>query len=130
MKTFILVAILALSTLYSSVVFAQAGVQSAVMVSGVTTNTSIVMTQPPKGPKSFFGQVDGTGAISVTLEVWGGFDTAASITNKILLCTITLSGTTTAQDACPVVTANFPVLMVQSLSITGTGATAKVLVGY
>lgn len=102
-------------------------VRQTIVASGITTNTTSAANTIFTGPKSLYGQVDGTGALTATLEIWGGPDSTASTTNKKLVCTLTLSGTTTADDVCPPTTANFSFYVVKSLSVTGTGATAKAL---
>lgn len=76
------------------------------------------------GPKSFYGQVSGTGAVTQTQAIYGDVDDDEA--NGVLLCTITLSGTTKAADACPVVTANFAFYYVVTTNTTGTGATEVV----
>ena len=98
------------------------------IVSGVTTNATSTAVGAPIGAKSFYGQVVGTGAVTQTQAIYGDTDNDAA--NGILLCTLTLSGTTRAQDACPVITANFPYVYVITTSTTGTGATGAVYVMY
>lgn len=79
-------------------------------------------------PKSFYGQVVGTGAVTQTQAIYGDIDSDAA--NGILLCTLTLSGTTRAQDACPVITATYAYYYVVTTNTTGTGATGAVYAMY
>lgn len=105
------------------------GIRLAVVASGVTTNTTTVAIEiPSTEPKSFYGQVVGTGAVAQTQAIYGDIDDDEA--NGILLCTITLSGTTRTQDACPPVTANFRFYYVTTTSTSGTGATGAVYVMY
>ena len=80
------------------------------------------------GNKTYWGQVIGTGAVTQTQAIYGDVDNDGA--NGILLCTITLSGTTRAQDACPVVTAAFAYYYVITTNTTGTGATGAVYAMY
>lgn len=105
-----------------------APVQNQKLTQGVTTNTTSGVIAIPNGPKSFYGQVVGTGAVTQTQAIYGTHDVTAI--NGILLATITLSGTTRDQAATSVVTANFPFYYVITTNTTGTGATGAVLVGY
>ena len=98
------------------------------VVTGVTNNTTSVAIKMAVGAKSFFGQVAGTGAITQTQAIYGDIDNDAA--NGVLLCTITLSGTTKTQDACPVIIANFPYVYVVTTNTTGTGATGDVYAIY
>jgi hypothetical protein len=94
------------------------------IASGVTSNTTTAAVMAGAGPISFYGQVVGTGAVTQTQAIYGDIDGDAA--NGILLCTLTLSGTTRAQDACPVVTAEFGYYYVVTTNTTGTGATGAV----
>ena len=99
-----------------------------VIAQDVTTNTTSSATASVSVPKSFYGQVVGTGAVTQTQEIYGDIDADAA--NGILLCTLTLSGTTRAQDACPVVTATFTFYYIKTTNTTGTNATGAVYVIY
>jgi len=89
--------------------------------------TSPVLT--PSGAKSFYANVVCTnGACTQTVAIYG--NPINSNQNGLLLCTITLSGTPRAQDACPVVTANFTYTYTVITSTTGTGATGTIYVQY
>lgn len=94
------------------------------VMSGATTNATAAAVGISPGPKSFYGQVSGTGAVTQTQAIYGDVDDDEA--NGVLLCTITLSGTTKAADACPVVTANFAFYYVVTTNTTGTGATGVV----
>jgi hypothetical protein len=98
------------------------------VVSGVTTNTTSTAIAIPIGWKSLYGQVVGTGAVTQTQAIYGDIDDDA--TNGVLLCTITLSGTTRTQDACPPFVAPFAFYYVVTTSTTGTGATGAVYAMY
>ena len=80
------------------------------------------------GIKSIYGQVVGTGAVTQTQAIYGDIDSDAA--NGILLCTLTLSGTTRHQDACPPITANFSYLYVITTNTTGTSAAGAIYAMY
>lgn len=103
-------------------------VRKTTVTSSVTTNTTSTAVAVPTGSKSFYGQVVGTGAVTQTQAIYGDVDSDAA--NGILLCTLTLSGTTRTQDACPVVTANFSYYYVITTNTTGTSATGAVYAMY
>lgn len=95
----------------------------------VTTDTTTSPVATPSGPKSFYANVICTsGACTQTVAIYGNWTNSNS--NGLLLCTITLSGTPRAQDACPVVTANFAYTYIVTTSTTGTSATGTVYVQY
>jgi hypothetical protein len=95
----------------------------------LTTNTTSTARPVPETAKSLYGQVVCTaGACTQTQEIYGDVDSDAA--NGILLCTLTLSGTTRAQDACPVVTATFLFYYVVTTATTGTAATGTVFAMY
>lgn len=99
------------------------------IMSGVTTNTTTVPTTLPAGYKSFMGEVQcSSGACTQTQAIYGDVDQDSQ--NGILLCTITLSGTPRAQDACPVITASFAFYYVVTSNTTGTGATGGLVAMY
>jgi len=99
------------------------------VTSGVTTNTTSAIASVQNGRKSIFGEVVcSSGACVQTQAVYGTFYPTA--VNGILLCTLTLSGTTRAQDACPVATFAFPYVYVITTATSGTAATGAVYVGY
>jgi hypothetical protein len=100
-------------------------VRFATMMNGVTTDTSGSAIQVPStGFKTFWAQVAGTGAVSVTVTIYGNLIPTTS--NGVLLATFTLSGTSQAQDAAASITANYPYFYATTASITGTGATVAV----
>lgn len=115
--------------LCASVLFAS--VTREMLASGLTTNTTSTAyalstpTNKSTNYKTFYGQVVcSSGACAQTQAIYGDIDSDAA--NGILLCTLTLSGTTRAQDACPVVTANFSAYYVITTGTSGTGATGAV----
>ncbi len=103
-------------------------VQTRVIMSGVTTNTTTAsIAGVPAGRKTFMGVVSGTGAVTQTQKIYGtGLSTGATAANSVLLCTLTLTDTTIDTDACPVITAAFPFFFVITTNTTGTGATGAV----
>lgn len=103
-------------------------VRQTTVTSAVTTNTTSTAIAVPTGSKTFYGQVVGTGSVTQTQAIYGDIDNDAA--NGILLCTLTLSGTTRTQDACPVVTANFSYYYVITTATTGTSATGAVYAMY
>ena len=103
-------------------------VRQTTMASTVTTNTTSSAVALPVGSKSIYGQVVGTGAVTQTQAIYGDIDSDAA--NGILLCTLTLSGTTRTQDACPVITANFSYYYVITTNTTGTSATGAIYAMY
>lgn len=100
------------------------------LATAVTTNTTSTAVALPVGSKSIYGTVTGTGAITQTQAIYGGVTSGVTTTTGILLCTLTLSGTTTVVDACPVITANFLFYIVVTTATTGTGATGVVTAMY
>ena len=105
-------------------------VRSTTMASAVTTNTTSTAVALPVGSKSIYGSVTGTGAITQTQAIYGGITSGVTSTTGILLCTLTLSGTTAVYDACPVMTANFLYYIVVTTATTGTGASGTVTAMY
>jgi hypothetical protein len=99
------------------------------LASGVTTNTTSSAVAGVEGWKSIYGQVVcSSGTCVQTQAIYGDIDSDAA--NGVLLCTLTLSGTTRAQDACPVITANFSYLYVVTTATSGTSATGAVYAMY
>lgn len=103
-------------------------VASGMLVGGDGTMTGVATV--PTGSKTFQGIITGTGAITQTQKLYGGFANPLTTTNGELLCTLTLSGTTETSLTCPVVTANFPYYAVLTSGTTGTSATGVMKVGY
>lgn len=99
-------------------------VNSISIASSVTTNTTSTAVAVPRGSKSIYGQVVGTGSVTQTQAIYGDVDNDAA--NGVLLCTLTLSGITRAQDACPVITANFRYYYVVTTATSGTSATGSI----
>lgn len=113
---------------------AWASVKVQTLAGNVTTNTTStaksaeIAAGDNPAPKVFYGQVVGTGAVAQTQAIYGDVDADAA--NGILLCTLTLSGTTRAQDACPPITASYPYFYVITTGTSGTGATGAIYVAY
>lgn len=105
-------------------------VRSTTMASAVTTDTTSAAVALPTGSKTIYGALTGTGAITQTQKIYGGITSGVTSTTGILLCTLTLSGTTAVYDACPVMTANFLYYIVVTSSTTGTSASGTVTAMY
>jgi hypothetical protein len=103
-------------------------VTSLTLASGVTSNTTSASVSGVTGPKTFWGEVSGTGAVTATIAIYGDVDDDEA--GGVLLATITLSGTTKATDATPTSTASFPYYYVTTTNVTGTGATVNVYAFY
>jgi hypothetical protein len=109
---------------------AGAPVQTKVLASGVTTNTTTGLIQNiPNGAKTLYGEVVcSSGTCTQTQQIFGTL--YATAINGVLLCTLTLSATTRAQDACAVTSAAFPNLYITTTNTTGTAATGATYVLY
>ena len=105
-------------------------VRSTTMASAVTTDTTSAAVALPTGSKFIYGSVTGTGAITQTQKIYGGITSGVTSTTGILLCTLTLSGTTAVYDACPVMTANFLYYIVVTSFTSGTSASGTVTAMY
>lgn len=105
-------------------------VRSTTMASAVTTNTTSAAVALPVGSKTIYGSVTGTGSVTQTQQIYGGITSGVTSTTGILLCTLTLSGTTAVYDACPVMTANFLFYIVVTSATTGTSASGTVTAMY
>jgi hypothetical protein len=100
-------------------------IASAVAAGLPITGSSVSTPSAGNGKHTFQGVVDGTGAVTATIIVEGSVDNI----NWVTLGTITLSGTTSANDgftstAWPYVRARVPTVL------TGTGATVNVYSSY
>jgi|CXWL01.1.fsa_nt_gi hypothetical protein len=105
-------------------------VRGKTMASAVTTDTTSAAVALPTGSKSIYGSVTGTGPIAQTQKIYGGITSGVTSTTGILLCTLTLGGTTAVYDACPVMTANFLYYIVVTSSTSGTSASGTVTAMY
>ena len=104
-------------------------VQTLTIASGVTTNTTTAAVAGVSGTKTFWGEVVcSSGACAQTQAIYGDRDNDGA--NGVLLCTITLSGTTRTQDACAVSTAAYPYYYVVTTATSGTSATGAVYAFY
>ena len=104
-------------------------VRGTTMASAVTTNTTSAAVAVPTGTKTFYGSVDGTGAVTQTQVIYGGLTSGVTATNGEPICTLTLSGTTHAHGAC-VSTAPWLFYIVVTTNTTGTGATGAITAMY
>lgn len=99
------------------------------LASGVTTDTtSSAVLGHSSGPKTFFGRIVGTGAIAQTQAIYG--NATNDTTGGVLLCTLSLSGTTQAQDAIGSSTAPYPYYYVVTTGTSGTGTSGTVYILY
>lgn len=97
----------------------------------VTTDTTSASITLPTGPKSVYAVLTGTGAITQTIKIYSGVATGFTpSTEGILLCTLTLSGTTTVADQCPVITAPGLFYKQVTSSTSGTSASSTTVVQY
>lgn len=94
----------------------------------LTTNTTSTAVPVPAGTKVVYGIVTGTGAVTQTQALYGDIDSDAA--NGDLLCTLTLSGTTTAKDACPPFDAPYSYFYVVTTLTTGTSASGVIYAMY
>jgi len=127
-----LLAVLFLCTLIPYLASAQnARVTVVPLSTGITTDTTSAVVDIPNGRKSVSGYVSCTaGACTQTQAIYGTNGTTATVAKAQLLCTLTLSGTSTDYDTCPVITAAFARFFVVTTSTTGTNATGVVYVAY
>lgn len=101
-----------------------ASVFTVVGITDVTTDTTSAAFTIPAGAKTPVGYISGTGAISGTVTLFGKNDTVAS--DGILLCTISLTGTTVDTKGCTEgkqFTADYKYYYITTASTSGTGAT-------
>jgi hypothetical protein len=103
-------------------------VRSTSIMTDVLTDTASATTSIPRGSKVFTANVDGTGAVTATVAIYGDVTSTAEAVN--LLCTITLTSTTRDVDACPPSTAEYPFYHAVTSNVTGTGAAVDVQAHY
>lgn len=99
---------------------------------GITTNTTSAIFTIPTGAKTPRAKVEGTGAVTATLKLYGSYDTSTTVADAVLLCTATLSGTTKKAGPCDSgaqFTQDFPNYFIVSSNVTGTGASAEMIIG-
>jgi hypothetical protein len=104
-------------------------VRSTTMASAVTTDTTTAPVTVPTVTKTFYGSVDGTGAVAQTQIIYGGLTSGVTATTGEPICTFTLSGTTHAHGAC-VSTAPWLFYIVVTAGTAGTGASGQVIAQY
>ena len=109
---------------------ANAAVRTLTIASGVTTNTTSTPIAGVRGSKTYWAKVDGTGAVTATVQ-FNGCQTAAT-TYCVPLGSITLSDTTQDYDVPSPAngTADYPYLGITTTGVTGTGATVVAGVNY
>lgn len=110
---------------------AQQRVTVQVIAAGITTNTTSAAKEVPNGPKTFTGQVVcSSGACVQTQAIYGTNGPGATVANAMLICTITLTATTSDFDACAVTEVAYARYFVVTTSTSGTNATGAVYVAY
>jgi hypothetical protein len=97
------------------------------LLDAATTTQTGPATAVGRGPRSIQATVSGTGAVSVTVKVYGN-NTNAN-TGGVLLGTITLSGITTSATDGLAADAPWPYLYADLTAISGAGAAATVTAG-
>jgi len=80
-------------------------------------------------PRTFQAIVTGTGAVSATVYIEVSTNGTNWLTTTNGLCTITLSGTTTATGGCAIPAAMWPYIRANVSALSGTGAAVTVNVG-
>lgn len=81
------------------------------------------------GPKTFSGRITGTGSISQTIKIYGGYNSSMTLTNSKEICRLTLAGTTEAFDICKSVKEDFTQIGVVTSVTLGTGTSGEVMMG-
>lgn len=89
--------------------------------------TSVDLLRP--SPRTYFAVVTGTGSVSATVYIEVSNDGTNWLTGTASLCTLTLSGTTTAVDGCAIPAAQWLYIRANVNAISGTGATINVYMG-
>lgn len=78
----------------------------------------------PNIPRIIHAEVNGTGAVTATIEIYG--TTYGNTVNAVLLATITLSGTNAADDGFAM-SAPWPEMYAVVTAISGTNAAVDVI---
>lgn len=100
-------------------------VTSTVLLNDGTTATPGVAVATRSGFKTFWATLSGTGAVTATANIYGHRNTTVS--ERVLLCTFTLTGSTVVPDICGgSATVNVPYMSVDVTAITGTNASLDV----
>ncbi len=83
----------------------------------------------PTGVKNFHGIVTCTGTCVQTQKIYASYESSATVAKSILVCTLTISGTTTATDYCKT---DFPASywFVVTSATSGTTPLAGLFVQY
>ena len=130
-----LIWVMLLAALWAGAGGGEAAVKLQTLAANLTANatapaqrTEIAYSDNP-APKSIYGQVVcSSGPCTQTQAIYGDIDNDSA--NGILLCTLTLSGTPRAQDACPVITASYAWFYVVTTGTSGTSARGDVYAMY
>lgn len=95
-----------------------------------TDTTSVAVPAPSVETRTIWGEVVCTAAVTCAQvqEIYGDLDGDAA--NGVLLCTITLSATSRAQDVCAGITGQYPFYYVVTSGTAGTGARGNIYVLY
>ena len=96
-------------------------------VPSTASDTTTAATTLPTGKKTFFGTVTCTGTCTQTQKIYGDWNNDAA--SGVLVCTITMSATTTAFDWC-VTDLNFSYWYVITTNSGGTTPLAGLFVQY
>lgn len=94
-------------------------------VTATTTGTAF-NNQDPNLARSVFAYMSGTGAVSATVYIEVSQDNINWMTTTSGLCSLSLSGTTTAFDGCAIVSVPWRYVRAKVTAISGTGATLSV----
>jgi hypothetical protein len=105
-------------------------VRQTTVAGTITTNATSAVNTIPTGKKTLWAQVDGTGAVTATLALYGGIVSGVTSSTGVLLATFTLSGTTSAFETLQLSEGEYSFYIVVSTNVTGTGATAKLIAMY
>jgi hypothetical protein len=91
------------------------------------TTAAVVL---PVGVKTFHGIVTCTGTCVQTQQIYGSFESSATVAKSTLVCTIIMSGTTTATDFCQPTATPFAYWFVVTTLTSGTTPLAGLFVMY
>lgn len=96
------------------------------LLNGATSVSTGPITQVRQTEKVVRAVVQGSGAVTATVEIWG--NTRNTDVGAVLLATITLSGTAIDQDGFAM-DAPWPFMFAKLTAVTGTSAAVTVDVG-
>ncbi len=110
-------------------------VRSKTMASAVSTNTTSAVTQPPTGPKSIQGiltcNAGGSTNCGITFTVYGSALNTQATGTKVELCAATIpTGAAVTSSACPVITAPYLYMWIETTGVAGTSPSLTVTAMY